>query len=340
MVFNSINYLIFFPIVLLVNFILPKRIRYIWLLAASYFFYMCWNAKYALLILASTVITYLCGMALDCVLSVNNKNTSILKKVILAISLLLNLGILFYFKYTNFILENIEKIFNFLKIECSIPVVDIMLPVGISFFTFQALGYTLDVYRGELKAEKNFFRYALFVSFFPQLVAGPIERSKNLLLQLKKPQDFNVDRAKSGLLTIAYGLIVKIVIADTIASVIDPVFLMPENYKGMEMLFATILFGFQIYCDFNGYTQIAIGSAEMLGYKLNENFDSPYMACSVKDFWRRWHISLTSWFRDYLYIPLGGNRKGKWRKELNTLIVFLCSGLWHGASWHYVIWGG
>ena len=214
------------------------------------------------------------------------------------------------------------------------------MPVGISFFIFQAIGYTIDVYRDDIEAEKNLFRYALFVSFFPQLVAGPIERSKNLLTQLRGDTKFDVDNAKSGLLIMAYGLFMKIAVADNISAVIDPIFSDPDAYSGMSLLFANILFAFQIYCDFNGYTQIAIGSASVLGLKLNQNFSSPYMGNSVKDFWRRWHISLTSWFRDYLYIPLGGSRKGKIRKQFNTMIVFICSGLWHGAAWHYVVWGG
>lgn len=196
------------------------------------------------------------------------------------------------------------------------------------------------MYRGNIKAEKNIFRYALFVSFFPQLVAGPIERSENLLAQLRKPSKFNSKRAESGLLTIVYGLFLKIVIADNIARLIDPIFASIEDYNGMHLLYAVMLFAFQIYCDFEGYTLMAIGSAEVLGYKLNINFNAPYLALSVKDFWRRWHISLTSWFRDYLYIPLGGSHKGKLRKQLNTIIVFLCSGLWHGAAWKYVAWGG
>lgn len=230
--------------------------------------------------------------------------------------------------------------FSRIGVNIHFPNFDIVLPVGISFFIFQAIGYTIDVYRDEIQAEKNPFRYALFVSFFPQLVAGPIERSKNLLAQLRKDSKFDIDNAKNGLLTMAYGLFMKIAVADNISAVIDPIFNSPGDYSGMIILFATILFAFQIYCDFNGYTQIAIGSARIIGFRLNQNFDSPYMGSSVKDFWHRWHISLTSWFKDYLYIPLGGSRKGKFRKQINTLVVFLCSGIWHGAAWHYVAWGG
>ena len=341
MSFNSIDYLVFFPIVVLIFFVLPKRIRMYWLLVVSYYFYMSWNAKYGLLILFSTVVTYLCGIGLEWV---KNKVSDVRKKtaklIVVFSSLIINLGLLFYFKYTNFLINNINTLLLKVGATKQYPNFDIVLPVGISFFIFQAVGYTIDVYRDEIKAEKNPFRYALFVSFFPQLVAGPIERSKNLLEQLKVDQSFDADNAKNGLLTMAYGLFMKIVVADNIATVIDPVFDAPDNYSGMMAMFATMLFAFQIYCDFNGYTQIAIGSARVLGFKLNQNFDSPYMGKSVKDFWRRWHISLTSWFRDYLYISLGGSRKGKLRKQINTMIVFLCSGLWHGAAWHYVFWGG
>lgn len=224
-------------------------------------------------------------------------------------------------------------------IEINISDFDILLPVGISFYIFQSLGYMIDVYRDEIPAEKNFFRYALFVSFFPQLVAGPIERSKNLLIQLKNPVKFNVKNAEWGLLTMAYGLFLKLVIADNIAVIVDGMFENTADCSTMALLTAVILFAFQIYGDFQGYTQLAIGSALVFGIHINENFNAPYFARSIKDFWKRWHISLTSWFTDYLYIPLGGNRKGKIRKQVNTLIVFICSGLWHGAGWHFAVWG-
>lgn len=341
MSFNSIDYLIFFPIVVLLYFVLPKKIRMYWLLFASYYFYMSWNVTYGLLILFSTAVTYICGVSLEWVKKhySDNKQKK-LKLLVIFFSLIINLGLLFYFKYTNFAIGSINTLFLHMGVSIQYPVFDIVLPVGISFFIFQAIGYTVDVYRNEIEAEKNPFRYALFVAFFPQLVAGPIERSKNLLTQLRSNPRFDVDNAKSGMLTMAYGLFMKIVVADNISAVIDPLFAAPENYSGMALLFAAVMFAFQIYCDFNGYTQIAIGSARVLGFKLNQNFDSPYMAVSVKDFWKRWHISLTSWFTDYLYIPLGGSRKGKFRKQINTMIVFLCSGLWHGAAWHYVAWGG
>lgn len=217
---------------------------------------------------------------------------------------------------------------------------DVMLPVGISFYTFQALSYTVDVYRGDIYREKNFFKYALFVSFFPQLVAGPIERSKNLLRQISVRHSFDVKRVQYGLTLMLYGLFQKMVISDNAAIVVNEVYDNYKRYGSLELIFATVLFAFQIYCDFGGYTNIAIGAAKVMGFELMENFNTPYLADSVTDFWRRWHISLTSWFRDYLYIPLGGNRKGRIRKYINMMVVFLTSGLWHGASWHYVVWGG
>lgn len=342
MLFNSIHYLFFFPLVVLIYFIVPKKFKMYWLLAVSYYFYMSWNAKYGLLLLSSTIITYLCGLALERTKEMSaGGGQGLVKKWIIILSLIINFGALFYYKYANFFINNINSLFKKLAFSIQYQNLDILLPVGISFFIFQAAGYTIDVYRNEICAEKDFFRYALFVSFFPQLVAGPIERSKHLLTQLYKEDiSFDVRRVKDGLLTMAYGLFMKIVVADNVAAAIDPIFKAPDNYSGMVCLFAVVLFAVQIYCDFDGYTQIAIGSARVLGIELNENFDTPYLGVSVKDFWKRWHISLTSWFRDYLYIPLGGSRNGTIRKYINTIIVFLCSGLWHGAAWHYVAWGG
>ena len=216
---------------------------------------------------------------------------------------------------------------------------DVILPVGISFYTFQALSYTMDVYRGEIYAEKNILKYALFVSFFPQLVAGPIERSKNLLIQFNEEHHFDYERVKNGLLLMLWGFFMKLVIADRVALLVNQVYNNWQQYAGLELVIATVFFAVQIYCDFGSYSNIAIGAAQVMGFTLMENFKQPYFATSVADFWRRWHISLTSWFRDYLYIPLGGNKKGKVRKYINVMIIFLTSGLWHGASWHFVIWG-
>ena len=334
MLFNSEQYFVFFPIVLLLYHIIPQKVRYIWLLICSYIFYMFWNAKYAVLIFTSTVITYVCGLL------INRFRNNRMRKIILILCLLSNLGILFYFKYIEFAVDAICKTFRIIHIDIQVPVFDIILPVGISFYTFQALGYAIDVYRGEIKPERNFLRYALFVSFFPQLVAGPIERSKNLLTQLSDPKKLSYDDFREGILLMIWGYFLKIVIADRAALFIDTVYGNYTKYNGWYIIIATFLFAFQIYCDFYGYSVIAMGSAKMLGIKLMENFDSPYLARSVSEFWRRWHISLTSWFKDYLYIPLGGNRKGKIRKYINILIVFLVSGLWHGANFSFIIWGG
>lgn len=342
MLFNSAQFLIFFPVVVIIYFIIPEKIKNYWLLGASYYFYMCWNAKYALLIFLSTVVTYLSGLFLERIKK-SNKNAIIKrrhKKIVVAGSFFINLLILFYFKYSNFALSSLAYLFSLMHINITPPAFDIVLPVGISFYTFQALSYTMDVYREEIYAENNFFRYALFVSFFPQLVAGPIERSKNLLKQLAVPKKFDFQKARDGFLLMIWGFFLKIVLADRIAIFVDTVYGNYATYSGYYLIVATGLFAIQIYCDFGGYSVIAMGAAEVLGIDLMENFDAPYLSTSVAGFWRKWHISLTSWFKDYLYIPLGGSRKGKIRKYFNKLIVFLVSGLWHGANLSFVIWGG
>lgn len=341
MLFNSIEFLIFFPIVVLVYFVIPKKIKHLWLLITSYFFYMCWNVKYILLILISTIITYVSGLLLERIknLSCDEARRAVLKKWVVAGSFVTNLGILFYFKYLNFALSILINVFEKMHIRLNIPAFDIILPVGISFYIFQALSYTMDVYRDEIYAEKDFFRYALFVSFFPQLVAGPIERSKNLLKQLAVSKKFCFEDFREGLLLMLWGFFLKIVLADRIAIFVDTVYGDLSTYSGAYFTIATMLFAMQVYCDFAGYSTIAMGAAKVLGITLMENFSAPYLSTSVAEFWRKWHISLTSWFKDYLYIPLGGGRKGKIRKYINKLIVFLVSGLWHGASFTYVIWG-
>lgn len=343
MFFNSLDFLIFFPIVVLIYYIVPSKVKYLWLLFSSYYFYMCWNAKYALLMLFSTAVTYTSGLIMEwiksCSLDEIRKNRY--KKYTVALSFILNLAVLFYFKYCNFALNALGKIFQMAHIELNVPVLDIILPVGISFYTFQALSYTMDIYRNEIYAEKNFFRYALFVSFFPQLVAGPIERSKNLLKQLAEPQKMNFQSARDGFLLMLWGFFLKIVLADRIALLVDTVYADHSIYSGWYLIVATVLFAIQIYCDFYGYSTIAMGASEILGIHLMENFNAPYLSTSTTEFWRKWHISLTSWFKDYLYIPLGGNRKGtSIRKHINKLIVFLVSGLWHGASFSFIVWGG
>jgi D-alanyl-lipoteichoic acid acyltransferase DltB (MBOAT superfamily) len=337
MIFNSVSYLLFFPVVVLLYFLMPQRFRNIWLLLASYFFYMNWNAAYALLLAGSTIITFVCSLL---ICACKKKGRQAAAKWVLGISLFLNLGILFVFKYSGFFADNINSLMRLLHQDASLSAFDVVLPVGISFYIFQALSYTIDVYRGTIPATKNLLRYALFVSFFPQLVAGPIERSEHLFPQFEQRHEFDVDRVRRGLLTMLWGLFMKIVIADNLSGIVTQVYENYLSYSGVEIVLATVLFAFQIYCDFGGYSSIAIGSARVLGFTLMENFDAPYLATSVNAFWKRWHISLTSWFRDYLYIPLGGNRRGKARKYLNVMLVFLVSGLWHGADWTYVIWGG
>ena len=339
MLFHSAPFLIFFPVVLLVHFVLPKRLRYIWLLIASYYFYMSWNPAYALLMLTSTVITYLSGLMIArC--RVGAKGVWRSPKLYVGLSFAINLVILFFFKYYQFAAQSLVAVLDGIGISWQPPVLDVLLPVGISFYTFQALSYTMDVYRGDVPVERNFLRYALFVSFFPQLVAGPIERSGSLLRQLKEDHPFEPENFKTGALMMLWGYFQKMVIADRAAILVNQVYGNYAAYAGYSLIVATILFAVQIYCDFGGYSAIAIGAAKILGIDLMQNFRQPYLALSVTDFWRRWHISLSTWFRDYLYIPLGGNRKGLARKYLNVLITFLLSGLWHGANWTYVVWGG
>lgn len=334
MLFNSYEFLLFFPIVVLIYYIIPKKMRYVWLLLASYYFYMCWNVKYVLLLFTSTLITYLSGLWIGKFENLNKK------KWVVFFSFASNLGILFFFKYANFAIENLNRLTRSLYGLGEISALNILLPVGISFYIFQALSYTMDIYRDEIKAEKNFFKYALFVSFFPQLVAGPIERSKNLLKQINEYHAFDLENVKSGFMSMIWGYFLKLVIADRIAIFVNEVYGNSQSQSAAVLLIASILFAFEIYCDFAGYSLIAIGAAKVMGFQLMENFNSPYLAENVADFWRRWHISLSTWFKDYLYIPLGGNRKGSVRKYLNLMTVFLLSGLWHGANWTFVIWGG
>lgn len=326
---------------MLVYFILPRRVKQYWLLIVSYYFYTCWNAKFIILILFSTIVTFIGGLLIERIKhkGYDPKREKRRKNFVVAASFSLSLGILFYFKYINFAFMLIAKAFSYIHVSLNVPQFDIILPVGISFYTFQALSYIIDVYRDEIYAEKNFFRYALFVSFFPQLVAGPIERSKNLLKQLVEPKSFVFERARDGFLLMLWGFFLKIVLADRIAIFVDTVYGDVTIYAGYYVIVATLLFAVQIYCDFAGYSVIAMGTAKILGITLMENFDAPYLSTSVADFWRKWHISLTSWFKDYLYIPLGGSRGGKVRTHINKMIVFLVSGLWHGASMSFVIWG-
>lgn len=334
MLFNSLQFLIYFPIVILVYFIIPHKLRWAWLLLASYYFYMCWNPKYALLMLFSTIITYLSGILIH-----RFRDSTNVKKVWVALSFTINLSILFMFKYYNFLVGSIIEGLDKLDIFIEMPAFNYLLPVGISFYTFQALSYTMDIYRGDMKCIKHFGKYALFVSFFPQLVAGPIERTTELYPQFSEKHSFDFNRAKQGLLLMLWGFFQKLVIADRVAILVNTVYNSPGNYKGVSIIVATIAFAFQIYCDFSSYSDIARGAAQVMGFRLRLNFRQPYFAKSIAEFWRRWHISLSTWFKDYLYFPLGGNRKGTMAKYRNIMIVFITSGLWHGANWTFFIWG-
>lgn len=338
MLFNTIDYLLFFTIVLCVNYILPKKVRYIWLLIASYYFYMEWNPWYVFLILGTTVITYLSGVAIEKANSEADRNKKC-RTGIVVFCLVVLLAVLGYFKYYDMFLEYLNMFVESFGGQIITRRFEVLLPVGISFYILQSIGYVLDVYRREVEPQRNFLKYALFVAFFPQLVAGPIERTKNLMNQLDKPAKLTWDDFVSGIILICYGVFCKIVIADRIAVIVKNVYGSWETYTGLYIVYAAVLFSFQIYCDFYGYSTIARGSAKLLGISLMDNFNAPYFAKSIKEFWRRWHISLSTWFRDYLYIPLGGNRKGEIRKHTNLLFVFAVSGLWHGASMSFVVWG-
>lgn len=335
MLFNSLEFLLFFPIVCIIYFLLGRnKYRNPFLLLASYYFYMNWKPVYAVLIFTSTILTYACGLFVEKCAEDKRR-----KKSFLVTSLLINFGILFMFKYFNFINESVFSVLSSFGLRWTVPNLDILLPVGISFYTFQAVGYSIDVYRGTIKAERSFITYALFVSFFPQLVAGPIERAKNLLPQFHEDHHFDIDDVTEGVKQMIWGFFMKLCVADVISEYVDAVYNNVANHSASSMILATVLFAFQIYCDFAGYSNIAIGAARVMGYRLMENFKQPYWASSIKEFWKRWHISLSTWFMDYVYIPLGGNRVKYCRHLLNLMITFLISGLWHGANWTFVLWG-
>lgn len=333
MLFNSIEFLVFLPVVVLLYFLLPHKIRWFFLLIASYYFYMNWKPLYAVLIFSSTLITYGCGILVE------KSNSVRRKKLFLIVSLSINFSILFIYKYFNFLNDSVFKALDFLNIRWELPNLDLLLPVGISFYTFQAVGYTIDVYKGELKAEKNLGIYALFVSFFPQLVAGPIERAKNLFPQFREKHYFDISRLVSGIKQMVWGFFMKVVIADRLSLIVNTAYNNADSHNGTTLLIATVSFSFQIYCDFAGYSNIAIGASRIMGFDLMTNFRRPYFAKNISEFWQRWHISLSTWFRDYLYIPLGGNRVSKSRNYLNVFITFVVSGIWHGANWTFAFWG-
>ena len=336
MVFNSFAFLLFFPIFLILYRVLPLKVRWIMMLVLSYVFYMGWQADLLYLILFTTAVSYVCAIMIE-----KYEGRRGVQKAYMLTAVIASLAVLFFFKYFNFVSENVTALLSSFGLGVSDFTLDLILPVGISFYTFQTLSYVIDVYRGTMPAERHFGYYALYVSFFPQLVAGPIERPENLLPQLKSKNPFTVNDTAMGLKFMLVGFFKKIVIADQVAVIVNTVYnnVSGDEVNGFTVLIATLLFAVQIYCDFSGYTDIAIGCSRILGIKLMQNFNDPYSATSIKDFWRRWHISLTSWFTDYVYIPLGGSRCKKWRHLLNILIVFLLSGIWHGAAWTYIIWG-
>ncbi len=333
--FTSVEFLLFAPLVILIHWWLPPRLRKYWLLGASVFFYMYWNPVLILLVLLSALVDYGCSLAMT-----RCPPGTWGRRVLLLTSVTVNLGLLFTFKYLNLMTGTLNGLFAWLSLPQRLPAADLILPVGISFYTFQTMSYTIDVYRGRMEPERDFSGFFLYVSFFPQLVAGPIERPENLLPQLQRSRVWNREYLAQGSVYLLTGFFKKLVVADALAPLVDRVYGSPENAAGPAVLLATVLFGFQIYCDFSGYSDIARGTAKLMGIDLMENFRRPYAAASVRDFWRRWHISLTSWFTDYVYIPLGGSRQGLGRRCRNILIVFLLSGLWHGADWTFVLWGG
>ncbi|MBZ0166614.1 MAG: MBOAT family protein, partial [Candidatus Omnitrophica bacterium] len=333
MLFNSIEFLIYFVLVTTVYFAVPNRWKWLYLLLASYYFYMCWQPKYIVLILISTVIDYWAGRRMG---DLEDKKR---RRKYLLLSLAANLGLLFSFKYFNFFGDSFNAVLTALNSSYLVPHLTVLLPVGISFYTFQTLSYSIDVYYGQQKPQRHFGRFALFVAFFPQLVAGPIERSRHLLPQFNSPKGFDYARVTDGLKLMLWGLFKKAVIADRVAVFVVAVYDHPQDYTGWPLILATVFFAFQIYCDFSGYSDIAIGSSKVLGIDLMDNFNRPYFSKSVAEFWKRWHISLSTWFRDYVYIPMGGSRVPRARLYFNLLFVFVVSGLWHGANWTFVIWG-
>ncbi|WP_029200255.1 MBOAT family O-acyltransferase [Oribacterium sp. NK2B42] len=399
MVFNSLGFLVFFPIVLIIYYIVPKGLQNFWLLLTSYWFYMSWNPRYGLLLLLFTVFTYICGFALgkyskkdredlqesrevkydsrsesdvnhvkpyqgtlgsqdetgessiSMASRVNSEVSSGIetdlnmeqgiskRKGILTFALIVVFSLLAFFKYTNFLLDNVSGLLARLSITMPVNRLDIVMPVGISFFLFQSAGYLIDIYREKMPAEKNFINYALFVSFFPSILSGPIGRAPSLLPQYLKPRSFDWDRVSEGFLLMLWGFFLKLVIADRAAIFVNNVYAGYHDIYGSAIVAATVIYAVEIYCDFCGYSTIAIGAAKMLGIRLMDNFNCPYFSVSVQDFWRRWHISLSSWFRDYLYFPLGGNRCNALRRYLNIMVVFIVSGLWHGSQWSYIVWG-
>lgn len=331
--FNSLSFLIFLPITVFLYWVIPHRFRWILLLVASYLFYMSWNVWLGFLMFGTCLVAYLCS------LMISRTKKKKVRKLGLAIAVVFCLGILIFFKYINFLLENLTGVIRLFGGEIDDISLNILLPVGISFYTFQTLSYVIDVYRGDFEAEKHFGYFALFVSFFPQLVAGPIERPGKLLPQLKEERKFRKEYFTEGMEFLLIGFFRKCVIADMCGVFVNHVFADLSQANALSVTLAALLFFVQIYCDFAGYSEIAMGSARLMGMSLSRNFHKPLLSASYTEFFRRWHITLNQWFTQYVYIPLGGNRKGKGRKVINTLVVFFLCGLWHGANWTYIFWG-
>ena len=336
MLFNSIEFGIFLPIVFILYWFVANKnikLRNFIIVAASYFFYGWWDWRFLTLILFSTVVDYSVGLSL----AKQEKKSN--RKLLVSTSLLVNLGLLGFFKYYNFFLDNLVTAFTFLGREINASSLNIVLPVGISFYTFQTLSYTIDVYKGKLAPSKDFIAFSAYVSFFPQLVAGPIERATHLLPQFYEKKKFDYESAVDGLRQILWGLFKKIIIADNCAPHANTIFNNSDDYSGSTLVLGALFFTFQIYGDFSGYSDIAIGTSRLFGFNLMRNFAFPYFSRDIAEFWRRWHISLSTWFRDYLYIPLGGSKGGTWRKVRNVFVIFLVSGFWHGANWTFIVWG-
>ena len=340
MLFNSVEYLFFLPIVFFLYwFVFQKnlKIQNLFIVIVSYLFYGWWNWNFLILIAFTTLCSFISGIGISFIRNKNKKN--VYSKILCISNIVINLLILGVYKYYNFFVDSFIYIFNSIGIDLHATTLNLILPVGISFYTFQALSYTIDVYRRKIEATNDIISFFAFISFFPQLVAGPIERATNLLPQFQEKRKFEYKIAVDGTKQILWGLFKKMVIADNCADVVDKVWIEPANYSSTMLILAAILFAFQIYGDFSGYSDIAIGSAKLFGIKLMRNFNVPYFSRDIAEFWKRWHISLNTWFVDYIYIPLGGSREGKWKSFRNTLIIFLTSGLWHGANWTYVLWG-
>ncbi len=331
MLFNSLYFLMFFAVAAVVYFAVPQKFKWMLLLAVSLYFYMCWNPIHIIILMAVTLISYLTAVYI-------NKDKAKGKKLCLGAGIVITLAFLLIYKYYGFFMDSVYDLLNTLHISYTEAGISLALPVGISFYTFKAVSYMIDVYRGKIYC-KNVAKYLLYVSFFPQIASGPIERSTNLIPQFEKEHRFNSQTVESGLRLMLLGYFKKMVVADNLSGIVSKAFSSPESCTPFILFFVACLYSLQIFCDFSGYSDIAIGCTKVFGYDTMKNFDHPYFSKNIPEFWRRWHISLSSWFKDYLYIPLGGNRKGILRKYVNLMIVFLVSGLWHGSSWNFVFWG-